>query len=279
MKHFFWPSVSWKWKLYVVCVGVFGYQFVGHYLVRLFMYPGWAAGDGEPELVLDGLKKDWVLHESGKTEFWYLLGDGVSPESPGPAVLFAHGNGEMIDDRAPLLVPYQAAGISVFLCEFRSYGRSTGRPSEEALVADFERVLRLVKSRPDVDGNRLIFHGRSLGGAVVAALASFEAPRALILESSFVDAASASRYSLMWPAMIPDRWRSLQRLEGYTGPTLILHGKKDFAVPLSAAEAFHKRMPVSRLVVFEGGGHRLLGTQGEPYWGEIAGFLTELGCW
>ncbi len=282
MKWSFWPSVSWKWKVYVLCVGVFGYQFVGHYFVRFFMYPGWAVGEGQPELVLPGLEKDWIVHESGRTEFWYLRGDGVSAERPGPAVLFAHGNAKMIDYRTPLLVPYQEAGISVFLCEFRGYGRSEGRPSEEALIADFGRVLAFAKSLPEVDAGRMIFHGRSLGGAVAAALASFEAPHALILESTFVDAASpfASRASLMWPVMIPDRWRSLERLEGYTGPTLILHGKNDRTVSVRSAHAFHEQIPGSQLVIFEGGGHRLLGEyEEEAYWGEIRTFLLALGCW
>jgi len=274
-----WTSIGWKWKLYLIGVGIFGYQFVGHYLVPRFMYLGWAVGDGAPERTLEGLHKDWVPHEAGRTEFWYLLGNGVSAREPGPAVLFAHGNRELIDAKAVDLIPYQRAGISVFLCEYRGYGRSTGQPGEAALVADFERVLHFARSLPEVDGSRLIFHGRSLGGAVVAALASFQEPKALILESTFVDAASASRFSLMWPMMIPDRWRSLERLDGYPGATLILHGKRDLVVSPNSASTFHRRIPGSRLLWFDGGGHRLQAHAEDDYWNPIRAFLSELGCW
>ena len=46
----------------------------------------------------------------------------------------------------------------------------------------------------------------------------------------------------------------LQRLRGL--PTLIVWGRQDNIVPISAGELYHESIPGSRLEVFEGCGHR-----------------------
>src|SRR5688500_14887424 len=45
------------------------------------------AGEG-----VAGLQKTWLETEQGKVEMWFVPGEGVTPSSPGPAVLYAHGN-------------------------------------------------------------------------------------------------------------------------------------------------------------------------------------------
>ncbi|MEM0969690.1 MAG: alpha/beta hydrolase, partial [Verrucomicrobiota bacterium] len=146
-------------------------------------------------------------------------------------------------------------------------------------IADFGRALAEMRTSPAVDPERIILHGRSLGGAVVAAVASFEKPKVLILESTFIHAAAASRYSLMWPFMIPDRWRSRERLTGYEGETLILQGTRDFAIPRKQGRSFHAHLRNSRLVFLNGAGHRLQDSDRESYWKELRTFLLPLDCW
>ena len=82
--------------------------------------------DSNPDL--DSLGAElWKREVSGaEVEAWFLLGEGRSPESPGPALMFFHGNAESIDEWPVWLRPFQERGVSLLLMEYRGYGRSTG---------------------------------------------------------------------------------------------------------------------------------------------------------
>src|SRR5690606_12626092 len=134
---------------------------------------------------LPGLERWFLPTEEGEVEAWFLAGEGVSRERPGPVVLFAHGNGELVDHWPLALEPYRHLGVSVALPEYRGYGRSAGRPSEPAIVRDLCALHARMASDGRVDMRRVVYHGRSLGGGAVCALARHHAPRALILESTF----------------------------------------------------------------------------------------------
>src|SRR5688572_30017025 len=85
----------------------------------------------QPSLPAEG-ESWWIDTPEGRVEGWFLPAQGAS--TPRPLVLFAHGNGELIDDWPELLAPYRAQGVHVLLPEYRSYGRSGGTPGERALV-------------------------------------------------------------------------------------------------------------------------------------------------
>ena len=55
----------------------------------------------------------------GPVEGWFLPGKGVSTRQPGPVVLVAHGNGELIDHLAHQAQAYTELGCSVLLVEYR----------------------------------------------------------------------------------------------------------------------------------------------------------------
>ena len=105
------------------------------------------AGQGVP-----GLERIWIQSEEGKVEAWFLPGDGVSAQNPGPVVLFAHGNAELIEYWSEPLAEYRRLGVSVFLPEYRGYGRSAGSPSQQAITSDFIEFHDLLVKRPEVDG-------------------------------------------------------------------------------------------------------------------------------
>ena len=94
----------------------------------------------EPEEVAvrqHGIERIWLTPEDGsRVEAWYLAAPGRSAAHPGPAVIYTHGNGELIDYWPAALEPYRQWGVSILLPEYRGYGRSTGKPSQAAVVAD-----------------------------------------------------------------------------------------------------------------------------------------------
>ena len=70
----------------------------------------------------------WLEAGGGRTEAWLLparRGAGA-----GPLLIFAHGNGELIDHWVDAFGPARARGASALLVEYPGYGRSEGAPSK-----------------------------------------------------------------------------------------------------------------------------------------------------
>src|SRR5690606_28644637 len=70
-----------------------------------------------------------------RVEAW-LLRARVDPDARAPAVIMFHGNAELIDECTGDAARWNIRGRHVLLCEYHGYGRSTGHPSQRAIVGD-----------------------------------------------------------------------------------------------------------------------------------------------
>jgi hypothetical protein len=162
-------------------------------------------------------------------EAWFLPPRGAT--GPAPALLFTHGNGELIDDWLDAFETPASWGVGVLLLEYPGYGRSGGRPSEPSITRAVTAAFDYLAARPEVDAGRIVAYGRSLGGAAAAALTRSRRPAALVLESSFTSVrAMTRRYGLVGP-LVRDPFESLDAVAAYDGPVLVLHGVRDRVVP------------------------------------------------
>ncbi len=193
----------------------------------------------QPGLGVRGLEQLWRPTPVGPVEAWFLPGHGVSEAQPGPAVLFAHGNAELIEYCADEMNAYRRMGISVLLPEFRGYGRSAGQPSESAIVMDFTGFYDDLVRRPEVDASRIVFHGRSLGGGVVCSLAARREPAALILQSTFTSVRSFAHGYLLPGFLIRDPFDNLDHLKALRCPIFIAHGTRDSMIPFSHGQKLY----------------------------------------
>jgi len=91
-----------------------------------------------------------------------------------PTFLYFHGNAGNIGHRLLNIHDfYRKLKVNVFIVEYRGYGKSTSSPSEAGIRLDAKAALQyLLFSRTDIDSNKIIFFGRSLGGAVAIDLAA-----------------------------------------------------------------------------------------------------------
>jgi fermentation-respiration switch protein FrsA (DUF1100 family) len=192
-------------------------------------------------------------------------------------VLFLHGNAGNISHRLDSLRVFHQLGLSTFIFDYRGYGRSEGKPSEQGTYQDARAAWDYLTLTRGIAGSRIVVFGRSLGGAVAAWLASREQPAALILESTFtsVPALGAELYPFL-----PVKWLSRFRypteeyLHQVSCPVLIIHSPADEVVPFEHALKLYAAAPEPKAMLRIRGGHNdgfLL--SGEVYRRGLEGFL------
>ncbi|MGW4740884.1 alpha/beta hydrolase [Nocardia xishanensis] len=192
--------------------------------------------------------------EDGETlHAWWL----PAPRSIGH-VLFAHGNAGNLGDRVAIYALLVAAGFDVLAFDYRGYGRSTGRPSEHGTYLDARAARAALLARPEVDPDRVLYLGKSLGGGVLLELAEAHPPAGLVLMSTFtgIRDAAGSIYPFLPRPLIPDAYPNLRRIGSLAAPVLIMHGDRDELLPLRNAERLYAAASEpKRLVVVPGAGH------------------------
>jgi fermentation-respiration switch protein FrsA (DUF1100 family) len=183
------------------------------------------------------------------------------PAAPGGVTwLWCHGNAGNISHRLEnLRLLHDELGVGVFLFDYRGYGRSEGSPSEEGTYRDAEAALAYVLSRSDVDAERIVDFGRSLGAAVAVELATRRPPFALILESPLPSIAELVRHHypfLPVGGLLRTKYDSLSKIAKVRVPLLVLHGDWDEVIPFEAGrKLFEAANEPKRFYTIRGAGH------------------------
>ncbi|MBX3236888.1 MAG: alpha/beta hydrolase [Nitrospiraceae bacterium] len=229
----------------------------------------WAKVSGVP------IDEVWFQAADGTRLFgWYAEGTATNA-----VLLWCHGNaGNMIHRLENLRALYQA-GLSVFLFDYRGYGRSQGRPTEDGLYADavgaYDYLTRGRRIRPE----RLVIFGRSLGGAVAGELAVQKPAMGLVLESCFPSIETVARHFYMG---LPVHWflgaafRLEDRLRRLSLPKLFIHGDRDDVIPIELGQrVFAAAKPPKEFYVVRGADHNNVpSVGGQPYYERFTGFCT-----
>lgn len=196
-------------------------------------------------------------------------------------VLLCHGNGGNIGDRVLFAALLTAAGFDVVLFDYRGYGRSSGRPSEQGTYRDARAALACLLAQPGVEASRMLLLGESLGGAVAVDLALAHPPAGLVLVSAFTNIRAMARlhYPFIPAALVPDAYPSLRRIGDLRAPLLVLHAEGDEVVPLSHARDLFEAAPEpKRIRTLPGVGHGdIVALAGEALAKEIASWARDLG--
>lgn len=216
------------------------------------------------------LRRLWLDTDQGKVEGWLLQGSGGDDTHPGSAILMAHGNRELIDLYLRRAQGYQRRGFTVLLGEYRGYGRSAGAPTRQRIASDFRRFYDLLKAQPNVDAASIVFHGRSLGGAVLSELSRQRPPAAVIVESTFTSIKAMAHGAPDW--LLTDNYDTLSALSSYPGPILIIHGTEDQVVPVAHALELKAHLRDAQLLLYDCG-HSDCPPDWDVYWNDIMGFL------
>ncbi|MCA9393719.1 MAG: alpha/beta hydrolase [Candidatus Omnitrophica bacterium] len=202
---------------------------------------------------------------------WFLKGRGDTA-----TMLFFHGNAGNISHRMERLALFRDMGLNVFIIDYRGYGRSKGRPTEEGLYLDGFAAYDYLLKRDDVDPDRIIVYGASLGGAVAVEVAAKRPVAGLIVEASFTSIPDVAKLHVPWVprSWIGTRMDSLTKIRAIEAPKLILHSSDDEVIPYRMAESLFRAAPEPKSFIPLNGNHAYAWqTSGDRFVKGIEAFL------
>ncbi len=163
---------------------------------------------------------------------------------PKGLILYFHGNAGDLSRWGNITSFFADKNYDVLVMDYRTYGKSTGKLSEDALHKDAQLFYEYALER--YDESDIILYGRSLGTGIATKLAANNNPDRLILETPY--------YSLMDIAkerfpFLPIKWLmkykflSHEFIQEVTCPIAIFHGTEDRVVPYESGKRLFNAIP------------------------------------
>jgi uncharacterized protein len=177
-------------------------------------------------------------------------------------IVFCHGNAGNIADRLASLKMLHQIGYATLIIDYRGYGESEGKPSEEGLYMDAEAAWRYLVDDRGIAADRVVLFGRSLGGAVAIELAKRHKPGALVVESTFTSLVDVARHHyrlLPVNLLLRHRYESITKVPNITCPKLFLHGSEDDLIPIELGKRLFEAAAEPKEFVATPGGHNEAG--------------------
>ncbi|SNY53868.1 hypothetical protein SAMN06297280_2478 [Arsukibacterium tuosuense] len=185
------------------------------------------------------------------------------------ALLYFGGNAEDVS----VSLPEFAAAFpehAIYLMHYRGYGGSSGKPSEQVLVADALALYDQVQS----NHTDITVVGRSLGSAVAVQLAAQRKITQLVLITPFDSlSALASRQFPFFPVqwLLKDTYKSVDYAPVINSPTLLIVAEQDEIIGPAHSEALHQAFApgVATLIRYSGNHNSYLSAS------QLAAWLAE----
>lgn len=265
------------WLSSRVAVVYFGLMVVAMFFEeRLIFFPSrYPEGDWDPR----GLTVEDA--EFTAEDGVWLHGWFCPVQNPRAVVLISHGNAGNITHRDEEIKLWQRhLGVSVFIYDYRGYGRSEGSPNESGVCADARAAYRWLTEQKQIGADEIVLRGESIGSAVSLQLALEVPHRALIMESPFTSAVAMGQRSFPF---LPVRWVMRNRFDSdrqitrYRGPLLITHGTNDSIIPFEMGQQlFELANEPKRFYPVRGADHNDVPfVGGAAYFHAIGEFLDE----
>lgn len=249
---------------------------------RLFYYPTRTAPDLPTKYGVAYENVTFPSEDKTKLHGWFLKPKRETLVRG--TVVFHHGNAGSIGYHLPFVVWLVREGYQVLLYDYRGYGKSEGTIARQGLVEDTRAAIVYVQTRKDVDVQKIISYGHSLGGA--KSLAGLGEKMVSGVKGVICFAGFASYQDMA------------RRFAGQTGenlvtddhsprdvvaqispvPLLIVHGRADRTVPLEQGELLYKKAKEPKTIfrVPEGGHTRALWMNDGEYRKRVLAWMNEI---
>jgi hypothetical protein len=205
----------------------------------------------------------------------------VPAERARGSVLLFHGNAGNISHRLDYLQMFNRLRYSTLVVDYRGYGNSTGRPSEEGTYRDAEAAWHYLQHSRSVRPQELVVAGESLGCAVATWLAARIQPGAVLLFSPFtsVNDLGAEIYWFL-PVRLISRigYDNMQNVKRIRAPVFVAHSRDDEIVPFAHGRRVFESAGEPKAFLEMRGGHNQGFIFTRPEWvAQVAAFLERHG--
>ena len=229
-------------SLFSIVAGIFvllslALYFLQGKMVFLSNLPGRALTASPGDIGLEFEEVSLTTSDIERLHGWYV----PAIKSKG-VVLFFHGNAGNISHRLDSIEIFHRLGLDTLIIDYRGYGESTGKASEQGTYLDAEAAWRYLVDERGVPADQIIVFGRSLGGAVGAWLGARHTPAAVIIESSFTSGVDMARqlYPFL-PARLITRLRYpvVEYVSRLDCPVLVVHSRNDEIIPFEMGQSLY----------------------------------------
>jgi fermentation-respiration switch protein FrsA (DUF1100 family) len=193
---------------------------------------------------------------------WFVPATGYqNPRNAKGTVVHFHGNARNMSSHWRFVDWLPKQGFNVFVFDYRGYGASHGSPEPQGVFEDSNAALSYVRSREDVDPERLIVFGQSLGGTnaiAVVGSGNRKGVRAVAIEATFFSYSSIANDKIFGAGVLVNDRFSAERYVGNLPPIplLLIHGTSDPVVPYAhSLKLFEKAREPKTMISVEGAGH------------------------
>lgn len=181
-------------------------------------------------------------------------------ENPKGVILYFHGNAGDLSRWGNIAEYFVAMDYDVMVIDYRTYGKSTGKLSEQAIYDDAQYCYDyLLKNYSE---NQITLYGRSLGTGIASQLASKNYPKQLILETPYHSILDVAEHRFpMFPvkSLLKYHFPTYQYLPKASCPITIIHGTDDSVVPYTSGKKLSElNIQNLEFVTVEGGDHNNL---------------------
>jgi len=194
-------------------------------------------------------------------------------DKPKGLILYFHGNTRSIKGWARYAKDFYRYDYDVVLVDYRGFGKSTGKRGETVMLRDMQFVYE--KLAAQYNEHYIIVYGRSIGSGFAAKIASDNKPRYLILDAPYYNFTKVvERFLPFLPVSIVLRYkmRTDKWIKKVNCHTYILHGTKDWLIPIKHSEDLQKINPHKiTLIRIHGGRHNNL-----PSFPEYHNFIRDI---
>lgn len=193
---------------------------------------------------------------------WFIPASGyANPRDAKGTVVHFHGNAQNMTAHWQYVAWLPRRGYNVFVFDYRGYGASQGKPDVKGVFEDANSALDYVRTRSDVNPERLLVLGQSLGGTnAIAAVGSGNRAgvKAVAIEATFYSYSSIASEKVSGAGLLMNDSYSAANYVSQIAPLplLLIHGTVDPVIPHAHGERLlaQAREP-KRLITVPGGGH------------------------
>lgn len=205
---------------------------------------------------------------------WYIP-PAENLSAPAPVVIIGHGNGEIADDWVESVGGLQERGYAILILGYPGYGHAQGSPSKESIVEAALGAYDWLVARPEIDRDRIIIFGHSIGGAAVLSIADQRPTQGAILLSAFASIKHIARDRYLPGFLAKDHFDNVAVLEKYDRPVYLMHGTEDMVVSPYQADLLHAAAADSQLEWIACGHGGCTGEM-DQFWDKLEPIMLEM---